>query len=235
MKTGIPTFSQAVKDRIAHVLRPVFECLGYARFSRPGLHQLDRRLESLMPKRNGWFVEAGANDGFQQSNTYYLARFKGWRGVLVEAVPHLAAACRKRRPESQVVACALGPPEKAGGTLQIRHAGLMSCICGALGDEAKEKERAAKGVRAAFLTSAGYGEDHDLFPMILHRDELPFAFTNAIFVDVNGNGAFDAPGPQGVIHAAPARPGAAPLPADAAGRRLFTRNMLEALRAGHRH
>jgi hypothetical protein len=82
---------------------------------------------------------------------------------------------------------------------------------------------------------AGYGEDHDLFPMILHREELPFAFTNAAFVDTNGNGAFDAPGPQGVIHAAPARPGAAPLPADAAGRRLFTRNMLEALRTSHRH
>lgn len=82
---------------------------------------------------------------------------------------------------------------------------------------------------------AGYGEDHDLFPMILHREELPFAFTNAVFIDVNGNGAFDAPGPQGVIHTAPARAGAAPLPADAAGRRLFTRNMLEALRASHRH
>lgn len=81
----------------------------------------------------------------------------------------------------------------------------------------------------------GYGDDHDLFPMILSRDEPPFAFTNAVFVDIDGNGTFDAPGPQGVIHGAPARLGAAPLPADAAGRRMFTRNMLEALRASHRH
>lgn len=82
---------------------------------------------------------------------------------------------------------------------------------------------------------AGFGDDHPLFPLLQSREELALAFTNAIFVDANGNGDFDAPGPQGVIHEAPARAGAAPLPADAAGRRLFTRNMLEALRASHRH
>lgn len=81
----------------------------------------------------------------------------------------------------------------------------------------------------------GFGADHDLFPMILNRIELPVAFTNAVFVDVDGNGAFDAPGPQGIIHSAPRPALTAPRPGDMAGRRMFTQNMLEALRASHQH
>lgn len=187
MKTGISVTGPSLKDRIAQIVRPVCECLGYARFSRPALHQLDRRLEELMPRRNGWFVEAGANDGFQQSNTYYLARFKGWKGVLVEAVPHLAAACKKRRPESQVIACALGPPEKAGGTLEIRHAGLMSCICGAFGDEAAEQQRAAKGQAVQGLPVM---ETLDSVPVrtlddVLEQCNLPSSF-DLLSLDVEG-------------------------------------------------
>jgi FkbM family methyltransferase len=139
------TTTEGIKSKLISLLRPVYERMGNDRFSRPALNHLDRKLERLLPQENGWFVEAGANDGFQQSNTYYLARFKGWKGLLVEPVPHLAKACQKRRKESQVVMCALGPPELTGGTLKIRNAGLMSTVCGALGDDEMEKKRAAKG------------------------------------------------------------------------------------------
>jgi FkbM family methyltransferase len=134
------------RQRLANLLRPIFEWAGIAVLSRPALHALDRNLARLLPKRDGWFVEAGANDGFRQSNTYYLARFRGWRGVLIEAVPELAEACRRRRPESAVVQCALGAPEKAGSTVQLRLAGLMTTVRGALGNEAAEQRRAAQGL-----------------------------------------------------------------------------------------
>lgn len=84
---------------------------------------------------------------------------------------------------------------------------------------------------------ADQGENHPLFPMILSRGELPFAFTNAVFVDRSGNGRFDAPGPQGEILAGEAvrlAPGG-PLPGDTEGRRLFTHNLLDALRDSHSH
>lgn len=134
------------RDRLFNLVRPVLEFLGIGWLSRPGLNGLDRRLEALLPQRGGWFVEAGAYDGFQQSNTYYLARMKGWRGVLVEPLPQLAELCRKRRKESAVVVCALGSPEEAGGTISLRHAGLMTMVRGALADEATEQARASSGL-----------------------------------------------------------------------------------------
>lgn len=48
-------------------------------FSRPALHELDRKLEKFLDFDGGFFVEAGANDGFAQSNTYYFERFRRWR------------------------------------------------------------------------------------------------------------------------------------------------------------
>lgn len=134
------------RDRLLNLLRPVFEFLGIAWLSRPALNGLDTALERLLPQHGGWFVEAGAYDGFRQSNSYYFARMKGWRGVLIEPLPQLAALCRRRRPESLVVSCALGAPESEGTDLQLRHAGLMTMVCGAFGDEEKERQRAAEGL-----------------------------------------------------------------------------------------
>lgn len=132
---------RAIQNRV----RPWLEWLGLPWLSRPALNGIDRRLAALLPQRGGWFVEAGANDGFAQSNTYYLERFRGWRGILVEPDPTLAAECRRKRPKAQVVECVLGAPERAGQTVRLRSAGLMTTVCGALGDETTERLRAAQG------------------------------------------------------------------------------------------
>jgi FkbM family methyltransferase len=135
-----------LRKTLEDMLRPWLERLGVAALSHPALHGIDLRLAELFPQRAGWFIEAGANDGFAQSNTYYLERFRGWRGLLIEPEPELAAACQRRRPRSRVVQCALGSPELAGQTVELRFAGLMSNIAGSLGDAVQERERAAHGL-----------------------------------------------------------------------------------------
>lgn len=145
--SGQPSLQPLVsrRERIQGFLRPVCEQLRIPLFSRPGLCGLDRAIARRLPRRNGWFVEAGAYDGFRQSNTYYLARFRGWRGVLVEPIPHLADECRVRRPESQVFQCALGAPESSGESLLLRYAGLMSSVYGSFKGELDEEQRSKQG------------------------------------------------------------------------------------------
>lgn len=53
-----------------------------------GVQDLDRKLEAYLNYSNGYFVELGANDGLNQSNTYYFEKFKNWTGVLIEPSPH---------------------------------------------------------------------------------------------------------------------------------------------------
>lgn len=151
MKKGAPSLplpADGRRERLAAWARPWLERLGIPALSRPALNGLDREIARRLPRRGGFFVESGANDGFRQSNTYYLARFRGWRGVLIEPFPHLARLCEAARPESTTVCCALGPPERADGTVELRHAGLMSHVSGALGDERAEQARARDGQRA---------------------------------------------------------------------------------------
>jgi FkbM family methyltransferase len=108
----------------------LFEKLGSQRYSHPALFGIDRRLAELLPWDGGTFVEAGAHDGYTQSNTYYLERCRGWTGVLVEPVPELRARCERRRRHSTVVGCALVAPEQAGRTVEVQFGDLMSTVDG---------------------------------------------------------------------------------------------------------
>lgn len=148
--------NRRLRKRVLRARRNIYERLGSRRYSRTALHDLDRKLAAWLPDRPGIFVEAGANDGVTQSNTYYLERFRGWTGVLVEPIPELAAECRQQRPRSVVVNAALVPEGYEGKTVTMHYGDLYSVVAGHAG--APGAELAAGGesrieVPARTLTS----------------------------------------------------------------------------------
>ncbi len=48
-------------------------------------------------KFNGYFIEIGANDGFNLSNTFYLESEFSWEGLLIEANPKYIPSLNKRK------------------------------------------------------------------------------------------------------------------------------------------
>jgi FkbM family methyltransferase len=56
----------------------------------------DRWVVDMLGDRPGYFVDVGAYDGIQTSNTYAL-ELAGWHGVCIEASPAVAAACASNR------------------------------------------------------------------------------------------------------------------------------------------
>ena len=131
---------------------------GVAEFARPtyrrcfpwtGLDGLDRKILPMLPKRPGVFIEAGANDGIQQSNTHGLERSWGWSGILVEPIPSLAARCACNRPSSHVVNAALVAPEREGAMVDIIDLGLMSLV-----PELRGVNDVERHIRAARTTGA---------------------------------------------------------------------------------
>jgi FkbM family methyltransferase len=113
---------------------------------KPSLNGLDDKLAKYLDFRNGFFIEAGANDGFNQSNTYHLENSKGWRGLLVEGIPDLAAICRKVRARSKVCHAALVADQTATPTVTMRFANLMSLVEGSMDDPQKAEEHIRQGV-----------------------------------------------------------------------------------------
>tara|TARA_B100000925_G_C21904877_1_gene428796 strand:+ start:78 stop:857 length:780 start_codon:yes stop_codon:yes gene_type:complete len=67
--------------------------------------EMDKKLETLLPHHNGFYVELGANDGALASNSYYFELKKGWTGVLIEPAPNLYMSCIKRRGKKNSVFC----------------------------------------------------------------------------------------------------------------------------------
>ena len=64
-------------------------------------------------KESGFFIEIGAFDGVQSSNTYAFEKL-GWKGILIEADPDKYKECIINRPESKVVHAAVGGPDAKG-------------------------------------------------------------------------------------------------------------------------
>lgn len=61
------------------------------------IDNLDRKLNSYINYRNGFFIECGANDGINQSNTWFFEKKLNWRGILIEPVPKLFAQLKNNR------------------------------------------------------------------------------------------------------------------------------------------
>ena len=59
-------------------------------------------LHELGEKRGGFFVEFGAADGLDLSNTLLLERDYGWTGILAEANPAYVVALKQNRPAARI-------------------------------------------------------------------------------------------------------------------------------------
>lgn len=51
-------------------------------------------------KENGFFIEIGANDGINLSNTYLLEKNYNWKGICVEPIPDIFNKLKNNRPNS---------------------------------------------------------------------------------------------------------------------------------------
>lgn len=115
------------------------------------LNELDLKLESHVNEKNGFFVEVGANDGIRQSNTLYFEKYKEWEGLLIEAIPKLAAECRRNRPKCIVENAALVAADYPREIVEMHYCDLMSVVKGGLDSKEQEQDHLEWG--SCFLRS----------------------------------------------------------------------------------
>jgi FkbM family methyltransferase len=98
--------------------RNLFELFGSTKYSRPAYGTIQQTLKKYLPNK-GFFVEAGAVDGFFESNTYYLEKFCGWNGLLIEPIPQMYRRIKYNRPNCLAYNCALTSFDYLGDTIDI--------------------------------------------------------------------------------------------------------------------
>ena len=137
-----------------------FERAGSMRYSQPAAW-LEETLAPHLPER-GFFVEAGGHDGYTGSNTYYLERRRGWRGVLVEAIPELYRECVLARPGSQVFNCALVASDFGEAEVVMRYGGAQSVVKGAWAEVHDEAGSASQLEWSSQGCTHGWEEPYDV-------------------------------------------------------------------------
>lgn len=153
-----------------------------------GLNNLDEKLERWLNYDGGYFVELGANNGVDQSNTLHFEKFRNWRGVLVEPTPHNFLACKKARSAASRVFCnactAFGYP---GKYVDIAYSNLMSTPLGLDSDLADPMAHAALGRQFLAPTDENFVFGALATPLntLLQRANAP-ATIDLLSLDVEG-------------------------------------------------
>lgn len=91
------------------------------------LNSIDQQIEKYLDFDFGYFVELGANDGVNQSNTLYFERFRGWKGVLVEPyLQNFNQLTRNRSAKNYFVHAACVGPDFKFETVRLAYSNLMT-------------------------------------------------------------------------------------------------------------
>jgi FkbM family methyltransferase len=137
----------------------------------PALDNLDRKLLGYLKHREGVFIEAGANDGISQSNTWFLETYRGWSGLLVEPVPSLARMARRFR-RAKVFNVALGPIGSDGQKLTLFENDLQTTPVKGAGSKTDSNQiDAPLRSLSSLLDEAGI-DKVDLFSLDVERYEI---------------------------------------------------------------
>jgi hypothetical protein len=92
---------------------------------------LDVKLDNIIKKTGGFFIELGANDGLDQSNTAFFEFYRGWTGLLIEPSIDKYQQCSVNRPNSIVQNYACVSNEYNENTITGDFTGhLMSSVNG---------------------------------------------------------------------------------------------------------
>jgi FkbM family methyltransferase len=114
--------------RTRHIDVIYFRTRGTLSFSK---NNLDLQLARYLPHRNGTYVEIGANDGIQQSNTKYFESFRGWSGILIEPYgDNFLKLKRNRSRRNYFVNCACVDFSYIGDEINLIYSDLMTTSIG---------------------------------------------------------------------------------------------------------
>lgn len=114
-----------------------------------GLDGLSQRLQPhLEGCSSNFYVEIGANDGVGQSNTYFLERALGWRGLLVEpTIDNFLRLVANRAGDNHFFCAACVPDGFTDRFVPIVHARRMTTSLGLEADVDPESHIVAAGDR----------------------------------------------------------------------------------------
>lgn len=124
------------------------------------LYDLDIKMLKYLNYENGFFIEAGANDGLSQSNTALYEFSKGWKGLLVEPNKIKSDQCKANRPNSIVENYALVSKNYDGRTIRgnFHTSGYADSLTAMVCDDGDYDDEILSGHKKRILNDGNFIE-----------------------------------------------------------------------------
>ncbi|QNJ08129.1 hypothetical protein SynMINOS11_00655 [Synechococcus sp. Minos11] len=117
-------------SRLARQASESLERAGHNAYPYKSLNDLDKQIASIAPEllnSKTFFIEAGANDGIKQSNTFFLESLYGSHGLLIEPSPSNFEKCMKNRSNGNIYEnVAITEHANAGKLIEFVYSDLMT-------------------------------------------------------------------------------------------------------------
>ena len=65
-------------------------------------NEIDKKMLKYINYKNGFYIDCGANDGVNQSNTWYYEKNLNWDGILIEPIPLTFNLLKKNRSKKNI-------------------------------------------------------------------------------------------------------------------------------------
>jgi len=96
------------------------------------INNLDKKLLKYLNFKNGFYIECGANDGVNQSNTWYFEKSLNWRGILIEPNKQIFEELKKNRSSKNIFENVALVSESFSKKIYLTNDNLESKITGNL-------------------------------------------------------------------------------------------------------
>jgi len=90
------------------------------------LNELDKKIEKYLNYKDGFFIEMGANDGINQSNTRFLEKKYNWRGMLIEPSEKFTLLKKNRSKKNIFSNAACCSFKNRGKSIKFAYYNLMT-------------------------------------------------------------------------------------------------------------
>jgi len=96
------------------------------------INNLDKKLLKYLNFKNGFYIECGANDGVNQSNTWFFEKSLNWRGILIEPNKKIFEELKKNRSSKNIFENVALVSESFSKKIYLTNDNLESKITGNL-------------------------------------------------------------------------------------------------------
>ena len=150
-------------------------------------NDLDKKLLKYINYKNGFYIDCGANDGINQSTTWFYEKTLNWRGILIEPIPQVFEMLKKNRSKGNIfVNAALVSKRFTKKYLDIYFNPRDTLTGSPLYNSKNLKKNLVKAVTLSSILKNNKIKKIDFFPLMLRVMSLKF-YRELILKNLNLN------------------------------------------------